>query len=134
MSQEKNNIQYNFDTSKLSWLKSGGSIEKLIKVKNENELLQIKNIDKFNIDKIIPIGNFSNLLINHKGYNGLALKLIGDFAKVQIKNNYILAGAGVIDSFFAQFCYRHWQAVQLQLNDVLGYRFNGDPRLTVNCD
>ena len=32
MSQEKNNIQNNFDTSKLSWLKSGGSIEKLIKV------------------------------------------------------------------------------------------------------
>ncbi len=79
MSQEKNNIQNNFDTSKLSWLKSGGSIEKLIKVKDENELLQIKNIDKFNLDKIIPIGNFSNLLINHKGYNGLALKLIRRF-------------------------------------------------------
>ena len=114
MSQEKNNIQDNFDTSKLSWLKSGGNIEKLIKIKNENELLRIKDIDKFNLDKILPIGNFSNLLINHKGYNGLAVKLVGDFAKVQIKNKYILAGAGVIDSLFAQFCYRH---------KITGYEF-----------
>ena len=36
MTQEKINIQNNFDTSKISWLKSGGSVEKLIKIKNEN--------------------------------------------------------------------------------------------------
>ena len=71
-------------------------------------------MDTIKIDKTIPPGRFSKMVINHKGYNGLALKLIGDFAKVQIKNNYILAGAGVIDSFFAQFCYRH---------KITGYEF-----------
>ena len=114
MTQEKINIQNNFDTSKISWLKSGGSVEKLIKIKNEYELLQIQNLEKFNKDSTIPIGNFSNLLINNKGYNGLAIKLIGDFAKVHIKNDHILVGAGVMDSFFAQFCYR---------NKISGYEF-----------
>ena len=114
MTQEKINIQNNFDTSKISWLKSGGNVEKLIKIKNEYELLQIQNLEKFNKDSTIPIWNFSNLLINNKGYNGLAIKLIGDFAKVHIKNDHILVGAWVMDSFFAQFCYR---------NKISGYEF-----------
>ena len=114
MTQEKNNIQNNFDTSRISWLKSGGIIENFIKIKTENDLLQIKNLDKININTIIPVGNFSNLLISNKGYKGLAIKLIGDFAKVHIKSDYILVGAGVMDSFFAQFCYR---------NKICGYEF-----------
>lgn len=114
MTQEKNNIQNNFDTSRISWLKSGGIIENFIKIKTENDLLQIKNLDKININTIIPVGNFSNLLISNKGYKGLAIKLIGDFAKVHIKNDYILVGAGVMDSFFAQFCYH---------NKICGYEF-----------
>jgi hypothetical protein len=34
MTQEKINIQNNFDTSKISWLKSGGNVEKLIIITN----------------------------------------------------------------------------------------------------
>ena len=43
MTQEKNNIQNNFDTSRISWLKSGGIIENFIKIKTENDLLQINH-------------------------------------------------------------------------------------------
>ena len=83
MSQENINIVENFDSSKISWLKSGGPISQLIKVKNLNDL-QI-NIQKVS-NQIIPIGNFSNLLIKDKGFDGIAIKLGGDFAKIKIEN------------------------------------------------
>ena len=62
MKQKKDNLLKNFDSSKISWLKSGGKIEKFIKINNEVQLEQIsaESSSKLNI---LPIGNFSNLLI-----------------------------------------------------------------------
>ena len=41
MKQKKDNLLENFDSSKISWLKSGGKIKKLIKIYNEVQLEQL---------------------------------------------------------------------------------------------
>ena len=48
MTQEKINIQNNFDTSKISWLKSGGNVEKLIKIL-EKPFENQKNISDYQL-------------------------------------------------------------------------------------
>ncbi len=113
MTQKKNNIITNFDTSKVSWLKSGGKIKKLLKIGSEKDLELINY--NFNYDNgILPIGNFSNLLVRDKGYSGTAIKLTGDFSKIFMEKDFLLVGAGVLDVFFSQFCYR---------NSITGYEF-----------
>ena len=113
MKQKKDNLLENFDSSKISWLKSGGKIEKLIKVNNEVQLEQISAESNSKLN-ILPIGNFSNLLIKDRGYSGLAVKLTGDFSKITANKDFLLVGAGVLDHFFSQYCYR---------NKISGYEF-----------
>ena len=113
MKQKKDNLFENFDSSKISWLKSGGKIEKLIKINNEVQLEQISAESNSKLN-ILPIGNFSNLLIKDSGYSGLAVKLTGDFSKITVNKDFLLVGAGVLDIFFSQFCYR---------NKISGYEF-----------
>ena len=113
MIQKQNNLSEKFDSSKISWLKSGGKIEKLIKINNEDQLGQL-NLDSSPRLNILPIGNFSNLLIKDRGYLGTAVKLNGNFAKITLNKDFLLVGAGVLDNFFSQYCYR---------NKISGYEF-----------
>ena len=113
MTQKKNNLLENFDSSKISWLKSGGKIEKLIKINNEDQLEQL-NLEYNPSLNILPIGNFSNLLIKDRGYKGTAVKLTGNFSKITLSKDFLLVGAGVLDNFFSQYCYR---------NKISGYEF-----------
>ncbi len=113
MIQKKNNLLENFDSSKISWLKSGGKIEKLIKINNEDQLEQL-NLEYNPSLNILPIGNFSNLLIKDRGYKGTAVKLTGNFSKITLSKDFLLVGAGVLDNFFSQYCYR---------NKISGYEF-----------
>ena len=113
MKQKKDNLLENFDSSKISWLKSGGKIEKLIKINNEDQLEQL-NLEYNPSLNILPIGNFSNLLIKDRGYKGTAVKLTGNFSKITLSKDFLLVGAGVLDNFFSQYCYR---------NKISGYEF-----------
>ena len=113
MKQKKDNFLENFDSSKISWLKSGGKIKKFIKINNEVQLKQINSELNSNF-KILPIGNFSNLLIKDRGYLGTAVKLSGNFSKITVNKDFLQVGAGVLDNFFSQYCYR---------NKISGYEF-----------
>ena len=88
MSQENISIIKNYDSSKISWLKSGGPISQFIKIKNLDDLK--KNTQIASNQNVISIGNFSNLLIKDKGFNGIAIKLGGDFTKIKIKRKCII--------------------------------------------
>ena len=113
MNQKKDNFIENFDSSKISWLKSGGKINKLIKIYNEDQLDHL-NTESSSRLNILPIGNFSNLLIKDRGYMGTAVKLTGNFSKIIANKDFLLVGAGVLDNFFSQYCYR---------NKISGYEF-----------
>ena len=112
MSQENISIIKNYDSSKISWLKSGGPISQFLKIKNLDELKKNKQI-AYN-QNVISIGNFSNLLIKDKGFDGIAIKLGGDFAKIKIENDIILVGSAVLDNYFSKYCYQ---------NSIQGYEF-----------
>ncbi len=110
---QKINLITEFDTSKVSWLKSGGKISKLLKINAEDDLKIINEVVNSDED-ILPIGNFSNLLIKDKGYLGTAIKLSGNFSKIIKLKDYLLVGAGVLDNFFSKYCYN---------NSISGYEF-----------
>ena len=112
MNQENRSIIKNYDSSKISWLKSGGPIAKLIKIKTLNDLK--RNTQIVSDQNIISIGNFSNLLIKDRGFNGVAIKLGGDFAKIKIENDFMIVGSAVLDNYFSKYCYQH---------SIKGYEF-----------
>lgn len=111
---EELNIKLDYDTSKISWLKSGGKSKYFCNIKNLN---QLKNLFKVINDHKIPylvVGNFSNILIQSSGFNGLILKLSGEFSNIGLSNNIITAGCSVLDLKFSMFCYE---------NSITGYEY-----------
>ena len=111
---EKFNIKVNYDTSSISWLKSGGIVTYFVTVKNYNQLVNLfKIINQKNLPHLI-VGNFSNILIRSSGFNGILIKLSSEFTEIKILDNSILVGASVLDNFLARFCYN---------NSITGYEY-----------
>lgn len=85
----------NFDSAKISWFRCGGKIDVFCIIENIEELKEVLKKYKDYKNNILPVGNGSNLLIRDKGFNGLAIKLAGDFNKIKLLNtNKIVAGSG----------------------------------------
>ena len=105
-------IVKNYDTSKLTWFRTGGKADLFCIVDNENELEII-----FNNLGDVPyqiIGAGSNLLIRDGGYRGLIIKLGKAFNELKIKNNSIIAGGSILDSNLSKFAY---------LNSIKNFEF-----------
>ncbi len=74
--------------------KIGGCADYLITVKNTAELINtIKNLREENLPYML-IGNGSNLLVSDSGIRGAVIRLDGDFKKIEVDGNHIVAGAG----------------------------------------
>ena len=99
MSQENKNLITNYSSAKYSWLKSGGKISYLYKINNKRDLIDLVNNKDINKKKILVIGNLSNTLIKDEGYKGIGIKLVGEFANVQIHSDYMIVGAAVLDNY-----------------------------------
>ena len=102
---KKFNIKTNYDTSKVSWLKSGGIAKYFCNIKN---VIQLTELFKFlNKNKIpfLTIGNFSNTLIKSSGFDGFLLKLSGDFSNINLNQETVTVGSSVLDLKFSMFCY-----------------------------
>lgn len=50
------------------------------------------------------IGNGSNILFSDDGFHGLVIKLVGNFMRVNINNNSIIAGSGVLLPSLSRHC------------------------------
>ena len=114
MSQENKNLITNYSSAKYSWLKSGGKISHLYKIYRQNDLIDLFDESNTREKSFLVIGNLSNTLIKDEGFNGIAIKLSGDFTNIQIKKEYMLVGAAVLDSYLSRFCYQ---------NAISGYEF-----------
>ena len=76
--------------------KVGGPAKIMIKVNTLKELCDvIAYLNKCQSPYMI-IGNGSNLLVSDEGYDGIVVKLEGDFTKVESKENVINAGSGAL--------------------------------------
>ncbi len=77
-------------------LNIGGPAKYFAFVKNVDELLNILKLARdFNL-KILIIGAGSNLLISDKGFDGLVIKLKGEFNNVLINKTDVISGSGVM--------------------------------------
>lgn len=76
--------------------KVGGPAGILVKVLNTDILSKL--IVLLNSQKVpyFVIGNGSNLLVSDEGFDGVVLKLEGEFNKVEVSGNTVTAGGGVI--------------------------------------
>ena len=115
MTLENNkNLVSNYQSAKYSWLKSGGKIDNLFKIYNFSELSSLFNRKQLKTKSLLVIGNLSNTLIKDEGFKGVGIKLLGDFANVQIYRDYMLVGAAVLDNYLSKFCYQ---------KSITGYEF-----------
>jgi len=111
---EELNIKLDYDTSNISWLKSGGKSKYFCNIKSLKHLKDLFRCINDNKIPFLVVGNFSNILIQSSGFNGVILKLSGEFADIGLSNNIITAGCSVLDSKFSMFCYQ---------NSVTGYEY-----------
>ena len=108
------NLITNYSSAKYSWLKSGGTIRQLYKVYKKNDLSNLFSRTEIKSKPLLVIGNLSNTLIKDEGFKGTAVKLLGDFASVQINSDHMLVGAAVLDNYLSKFCFQ---------NNISGYEF-----------
>ena len=98
----------NFDSGKISWFRCGGKISVFCIVENIKELTQCLNTYKEYNNNLIVLGAGSNILIRDSGFKGLAIKLAGDFNKLElIDNDKIVAGSCVLSKTLANFALKN---------------------------
>jgi UDP-N-acetylmuramate dehydrogenase len=74
----------------------GGAVDVFAEVFNEEELKHLSRVVKKHKIPYFIIGGGTNLLIGDKGFRGVAVKLRGDFEKVEVrKDGEVISGGGV---------------------------------------
>ena len=114
MTLENKNLITNYSSAKFSWLKSGGKISHLYKIYNQNDINNLFSKNGIKDAPLLVVGNLSNTLIKDEGFNGIGIKLQGNFAKIKINTDHMLVGAAVLDNYLSKFCSQ---------NSISGYEF-----------
>lgn len=89
------NIKQDECLSQHTTLGIGGKADYFVEVSNEKQLIDLLKIIKENNINFFIIGGGSNVLFSDNGFNGVVIKLTGDFCKYEINENNVTAGAGV---------------------------------------
>lgn len=91
----KESIVLNELMSRHTTFRVGGEAACLLKVSNSKELSRIITFLRETEHDFFVLGNGSNLLVSDNGYDGIVLKLEGEFDEVRASGLKIVAGAGV---------------------------------------
>lgn len=100
------NIKQNINLSKYTTFRIGGDAKYFVKVQNLDELKEaIKFSQEKNINYFI-LGGGSNILVSDDGYDGIVIKLDGDFKNIcfDTSTKTITVGAGVLLPHFVKEC------------------------------
>jgi UDP-N-acetylmuramate dehydrogenase len=90
--------------SKYCSFKIGGPADFLIEIPNEQALfIFLKNIET----NYVLLGNGTNILFSDKGYDGVVLRLTGDFNKIFVSKNKISSGSSVLLSNILQIAIKN---------------------------
>ena len=90
----KESIVLNELMSRHTTFRVGGEAACLLKVSNSKELSRIITFLRETEHDFFVLGNGSNLLVSDNGYDGIVLKLEGEFDEVRASGLKIVAGAG----------------------------------------
>lgn len=89
-------IKTNEKLASYTTLNIGGPAKYFVFVKNVDELIKVLKLSKdFNL-KILIIGAGSNVLISDKGFDGVVIKLKGEFNNLFINKNIVISGSGLM--------------------------------------
>jgi len=103
----KINPQLNLPLSTKTSVRVGGPALFLINVSNLDELSHLVKITNRNNFPWFVLGKGSNLLVKDDGFPGVVIQLKGDFSNIELRNNYVICGAGVSNSRLSRFARKH---------------------------
>ncbi len=97
------NVRYEYDLKKRNWFNIGGKSKVFYKANNLIQLVKfLKKIN--NKERIFILGAGSNTLITDKLFDGIVIKLSGNFNKISTLNeDIIIAGSAVSDKILSEF-------------------------------
>ena len=81
----------------------GGPAAAFVEISNENELQSVLALLHDMQEEYLLLGNGSNVLFADKGYDGVILKLAGDFESIERKDNTVTVGAAKLLSGTSAF-------------------------------
>ena len=85
----------------LTWFRVGGPAERLFRPADIDDLSEFLAACPTDIP-VMAIGVASNLLIRDGCLDGVVIRLGGDFARVRVEGDRVIAGAGALDATVAQ--------------------------------
>lgn len=91
----KESIVLNEPMSRHTTFRVGGEAACFVKVSSSKELSRLIPFLRQTEHEFLLLGNGSNLLVSDSGYEGVVLKLEGEFEEIQTDGLKIIAGAGV---------------------------------------
>jgi len=92
-----NGVVYkNYSLAKHTTFKIGGNAKYYIEINTLENFIKIINYLKEKEVDIFVLGNGSNILISDNGFNGAVIKLKGDFARIESRDEYLEVGGGVL--------------------------------------
>lgn len=90
----KENIHQNEPMSRHTTFRIGGPASCLLEIMTKEQLEKVlQYLSKEKLTYFV-LGNGSNLLVSDKGYDGIILKLSGEFNQVFVEGNRVVCGAG----------------------------------------
>ena len=96
-----NNLFLNYNLSSNSWFGLGGKAKKFFAPDTEEELINyLKNI---RLENFLTIGSGSNILFRDKGCSDTIIKLGKNFRKIEIVDDSLICGSGVLKSHVSKF-------------------------------
>lgn len=98
----KCNHKCNEPLSKHTTLCIGGDADYFVEIENEEQLILLLNFISKNKIKFFVVGGGSNILFSDEGFNGIVIKLSGDFYKHEISSNNVICGSAVSLAYLAK--------------------------------
>jgi len=98
-----NLIKENVLLKDMTTFRVGGKADLFVEPKNRAELIEVLKAVKAENVPYFVIGNGSNLLVSDEGYEGVVIRLAGDFLEVKGDGERIIAGAGAMVSRICSF-------------------------------
>jgi UDP-N-acetylmuramate dehydrogenase len=95
MSMVKSTLIQNQTLSKFTSLRVGGAAEYFCEPCNVDQLLGAVSCAKLNKWPLVWLGGGTNVLIHDQGVPGLVLRLRGRFSNLVVKENFVIAEAGL---------------------------------------
>ena len=92
----KENVLVSENLKDHTTFKVGGPCAALVQVSSSEIFSKVLKCLEKEKEPYFVIGNGSNLLVSDNGFQGVVLKLTGDFLKVSVEGNRIVAGAGAM--------------------------------------